>query len=139
MNDLIDDKYYKNYKRGMLAEIQGNVVVLTGKYKATWENHVTFTTIRPYIQDCKTKTICDHINLSRIDVEKVINIADLEKNRKYYIFGYCKTYSQGERMGVKLALGEGFCPIIKAADFNGIPAEIARKCYQFESVRFAKC
>ena len=54
----------------------------------------------------------DHINILRKDVESAIDINTLEKNKKYFIIGFCEPYKNKNRMGVKLATGYSFSPII---------------------------
>lgn len=76
----VDDKYLKNYYRNRLVNYQNQPVVLSGKFKKVHDKHITFTTIRPYIKGIKTFTLCDHINLSRTEVESVIDIKMLEIN-----------------------------------------------------------
>lgn len=134
----IEDKYLKNYVREELKKCQGRPVILTGKFKKIWEKHVTFTTIRPYIQGCHTLTICDHINILRKDIEQVMNISELKKNKKYYLIGFCEQYKYKERMGVKLAVGYEFCPLLKASDFEKAPPEVFSICYRFSIEKFLR-
>lgn len=133
-----DDKYLKNYVREELEKCQGRPVILTGKYKKSWDKHVTFTTIRPYIQGCRTLTICDHINIYRPDIEKVVDVNSLERNKKYYIIGFCEPYKYKDRMGVKLAIGYDFCPIIKASDFEKAPPEVFSVCHRFSIEQYLR-
>ncbi|MBU5336155.1 hypothetical protein [Intestinibacter bartlettii] len=135
----VDDKKYKNYFREELRKCQGRPVMLTGKFKCVWKKHVTFTTIRPYIQNCKTITICNHINLYKPDVEKVYDIDKLEKNRKYYIIGFCEEYRTQDRIGIKLAIGFEFKPLIKASDLEqNILEDISSICYRFSIEEFLR-
>ena len=69
-----EDKELKNYYRVKLCECKDRPVILTGRYKKTWDKHVTFITIRPYIEGVTRLTVCDHINLLRSDVEKCVDI-----------------------------------------------------------------
>lgn len=132
------EKYFKNYFRDLLKQYQDRPVLLHGKFKRIWDKHITFTTIRPYIQGVHTLTICDHINLYRPDVEKVYDITKFEKNRKYYIFGYCTPYRDGNRMGVKVALDFPFRPIYSADEFREIPDDIFGYCQQFSIEYFLR-
>ena len=138
MHRTIDDKYYKNHLRGELFDSKDQLVILTGKFKKVWDDHITFTAIRPYIPGVKTYTICNHICIYRKDAERVIEINNLKKNDKYYIIGYCRTYSQDTRMGIKLAIGLNICPLIKATDFIGIPREILRVAYKYNFEEYSK-
>lgn len=129
------DKYLKNYARYLLTSCKDRPVILIGTFKKVWKKHVTFTTIRPYIQGVKTLTICDHINLYRPAVEKALNVSELVKDKKYYIIGFCEEYRNADRMGVNLA-DIGFCPIIAVDDFQELPKDIFFKCHRFSVEEF---
>lgn len=133
-----DDKYLKNYIRDLLRKYQSRPVLLHGKFKKVWDKHITFTTIRPYIQDVHTLTICDHINIYRPDVEKVYDISKFERNRKYFILGYCTPYQNGERMGVKLAIDLGIQPIFGVDEFKSVSDDIFGYCQQFSIEEFLR-
>ena len=136
--NLIDpDKYSKNYLRIKLHKYKDRPVIFTGIFKCIYERFITFTTIRPYIRACKTLTICDHINILRTDVESVFDISLFEKNRKYYIIGSSYTYGYN-RMGIKLATGYKFIPIIKAIDFDKIPGYYFSECERISIDEFIK-
>ena len=132
----IDNKYIKNYVRGELENCQGKPVILIGTFKKIWDKHVTFTTIRPYIQGIHTLTICDHINIFRRDLERAIDIQSLERNKKYYIIGFCEPYRNDDRMGVQLATGYNFCPIIEVGDIRKIPSDVFSVCHRFSIEKF---
>lgn len=134
----VDDKYLKNYYRNRLVNYQNQPVVLSGKFKKVYDKHITFTTIRPYIKGIKTFTLCDHINLSRTEVESVIDIKMLEINRKYYIIAHCVPYRNSERMGVRLATEYSFTPIIRAINENVIPKEVFEVCQEFNADEYAR-
>lgn len=134
----IDDKYQKNYIRVQLEKYPGRPVILLGKFKMIHDKHITFTTIRPYIKGTHTITLCDHVNLFRPDVEPVIDIASLERNRKYYIIAYCTPYSKSDRMGIKLATDVGFPPIIRAEGAHVIPKEAFEICQRFSSEDYVR-
>lgn len=125
------NKYLKNYIRIRLCECQDRPVILIGTFKKVWDKHITFTTIRPYLQGTQTITICDHINLYRPDVEKALDISKLEKDRKYYIIGFCTPYPRSTRMGVKLATGYGFRAIFRIGEFAKMPDTIFSVCHRF--------
>ena len=76
-------------------------------------------------------TICDHVNLFRRDVESVISIETLNPGKRYYIIGYCKPYKNANRMGIQLAIGEGFCPIFGIKEFDKMPVDIVSRCHRF--------
>lgn len=130
------DVYLKNHFREQLKQCSGRPVILTAKFKRIWDKHITFTTVRPYIKGCHTYTICDHINLFRPDVEKVYDITKLEINKEYYIIGFCTPYSDGERMGVKLAIDYEFEPLYSVDDFSKIPADIFSECHRFSVEKY---
>ena len=125
-----EDQELKNYYRIKLCECKDRPVILTGRYKKTWDKHVTFITIRPYIEGINRITVCDHINLLRKDVERVLNIEDLVEGHRYYIIGYCSEYGNG-RMGVRLASNVSFLPLFKIDEFQKIPKDIISTCYRF--------
>jgi hypothetical protein len=126
----MEDKELKNYFRKKLSDCGNRPVILSGVYVKTWPRHVTFTAILPYIESVKAITICDHINIRRSDLERVYPIDNLKVGRRYYLIGYCNTYGQG-RMGVKLLLGKGFCPIFEIDEFEKMPKDIISLCYRF--------
>lgn len=126
----IEDKELKNYFRKKLSDCRNRPVILSGVYVKTWPQHVTFTTILPYIESVKAITVCDHINILRSDLERVYPLENLEVGKRYYIIGYCNVYGKG-RMGVKLLLEKGFCPIVDLTEFNKIPKDIISRCYRF--------
>jgi len=131
------DKDDKNYFRKKLCDCQDRPVVLTGIFKKVWDKHITFTTIRPYIQGCQTLTVCNHINLLRTDVEKVYDISKFERNRRYFIIGYCQQYfSNEDRMGIKLALDYRFSPLFRISDFYLMDKEVFSECHRFSIDEF---
>lgn len=125
-----DDKELKNYYRIKLCECNDRPVILTGKYKKTWDKHVTFITIRPYIDGVSGLTVCNHINLLRKDVEKCIEIKHLKEGNRYYIIGYCSIYGDG-RMGVRLASSEVYIPIFHVSECKKLPKDIISTCHRF--------
>lgn len=79
-------------------------ILVTSKFKHTEnETWYTFTTIRPYIVNCRAYTICDHINIKRGDVDQWRRMYRAEHNRKFYIVGFLYTYTHYgvERGGLK--------------------------------------
>ncbi len=137
VNFIDPDKYSKNYLRIKLHNYKDRPVIFTGIFKQIHDKYVTFTTIRPYIRACKTLTICDHINILRSDIESVYDISLFEKNRKYYIIGSSYPYGYN-RMGIKLATGYSFTPIIKAIDFAKIPESCFSECERINIDEFIK-
>ena len=125
-----EDKELKNYYRIKLSECKHRPVILTGRFKKIWDKHVTFITIRPFIEGVSRLTVCNHINLLRRDVERCINIDELIEGHRYYIIGYCTVYGDG-RMGVKLAIDENFSPLFKMSEFEKIPRDILSTCHRF--------
>ena len=131
-----EDKYDKNYIRKKLYACQDRPVILIGTFAKVWAKHVTFITIRPYLRGNKTITICNHINLFRPDVERVFNINDFIKGKKYYIIGRCHPYPNSDRMGVNLDLTIVPSPIIKVAAKDNMPLDIFSKCHRFDLEEF---
>lgn len=128
----MDDKYLKNYMRVKLCEPRNEPVILIGTFKKVWPKHVTFTTIRPYIKGIQTITICNHVNIKRTDLEKYIDLNSLVVNKKYYIIGYCRQYSDSnERMGVRLAMNLKGSPLIAIDSLRNISKDTFEKCYLF--------
>lgn len=121
----------RNYMRFKLFECQDRPVILLGKFARVWDKHVTFVTISPYIKQMVTMPVCDHINLYRPDVEKILDISGLVTYDRYYIIGYCKKYPSSDRMGVNLAMDLGLKPILRVQDFKNIPRDIFEKCHRF--------
>ena len=132
-----DDEYEKNYIREKLFACQDRPVILTGIFKRVWDRHITFTTIKPYIQGCFTVTICDHINLLREDVEKVYDIQEFERNKRYFIIGRCKSYRRTPmRMGVILDLTFKPSPLFRVHDFHKMPKDVFAECHRFDIEEF---
>ncbi len=125
------DKYLKDYVRNKLFACQDRPVILSAVYRKTWEKHVTFTSVKPYIPNTRVITICDHINLFRRDVESVLDLGTLNPGERYYIIGYCTPYKFADRMGVQLAINEGFCPIFGILEYNKMPPKITSRCHRF--------
>ena len=128
--DMVD-LFLKNYMRTKLLACTDRPVILSGIYRKTWEKHVTFTSVRPYIQGIKTITICDHINLKRTDVEQVIDTSTLVFGKRYYIIGFCEKYRRNDRMGIRLATEYSFNPIFGIGNYKAFPKDILASCHRF--------
>ena len=125
------DGYLKNYIRSKLYACQDRPVIISAIFRKVWDKHVTFTSVKPYIPNTKAITICNHVNVYKKDIEKVISIESLIPGERYYIIGYSKPYRYVERMGIQLAIGEGFCPIFGIKEFKKMPVDIITKCHRF--------
>lgn len=125
------DANLKNYVRNKLYSCQDRPVIISAIFRKAWEKHVTFTSVKPYIPNTRVITICDHINLFRYDVERAIDIQSLKIGERYYIIGYCKPYRYAERMGVQLAVGEGFVPLFGIHEYEKMPPDITSRCHRF--------
>lgn len=126
-----DMDYQINYMREKLLECQERPVILVGKFVKVWDVHVTFTMVSPYIKQLVTIPVCDHVNLYRPDVEKIMDINSLVKYERYYIIGYCRKYHNNDRMGVNLAMDLGFLPLMRIQEFKKMPKDIFEKCHRF--------
>jgi len=120
-----------NYMREKLVECQERPVILIGKFARVWDKHVTFTMVSPYIKQMVTMPVCDHINLYRPDVEKIVDINSLVEYERYYIIGYCRKYPRNDRMGVNLAMDLGFSPLMRVQEFKRMPKDMFEKCHRF--------
>lgn len=129
MDDM--DHYLKNYIREKLYACQDRPVILSAVFRRIWDKHITFTSVKPYIPNTRVITICDHINLYRKDVEKVIDISTLQPGRRYYIIGYCRPYKNVDRMGVQLDTSTGVTTIFGIKEFEKMPVDIMSKCHRF--------
>ena len=130
----------KNYYRVLLSQAGDKPMILKGRFKRVWNYHVTFTTVRPYIEGIHTKTICSHINILKSEVEKQIEIEKLLKNRIYFIIAYCKEYHDGSgRVGISLA-----SDIVEKALFIGeekrlyLTDKLIDMCYSFNVEDFKR-
>ena len=123
--------YQKNYMRFKLCECQDRPVILLAKFEKIWDKHITFTMVSPYIKQLITMPVCDHINLYRPDVEKVIDITKFVPHERYYIIGFCKKYPNSDRMGIDLAMDLGSSPILRVQEFKKIPRSVFEKCHRF--------
>jgi len=128
-NDI--DLHLKNYVRQKLYECQDRPVIISAIFRRIWDKHITFTSVKPYIANIRVVTICDHINLFRPDVEKVLNIAELVKGQRYYIIGYCKPYLHADRMGINLAVNMGKNSVVRIDEFCRLPKDILNECHRF--------
>ena len=124
------DLYLKDYLRTKLYECTDRPVIVSGIFTFIHDKHVTFTSIQPYIPGIKCLTICDHINILRRDIEKVIDLNSLEYNARYYIIGYCKSYGI-DRMGINLAINYTHIPIFGIHEFSKMPKDIFSDCHRF--------
>ncbi len=138
LRPAVEDKdiYLKNYIREKLYQCQDRPVIISGVYKKTWEKHITFTSIKPYIANTRVITICDHINLYRPDVQKVIDLNFLVLGKRYYIIGYCEPYRFDDRMGVQLVTNREFIPIFGIDEFNKMPPDILSQCHRFSIEKY---
>lgn len=135
----IENRWLKNYMRVKLCEPRNEPVILIGTFKKVWKKHVTFTTIRPYIKGVQAITLCDHINIYRKTLEKYINFNELVKNKKYYIIGYCKQYSNSnKRIGVVLAEDINKIPIMRIGELKKIEKDTFEKCFTFSIEEYLK-
>lgn len=125
------DAYLKNYIRQKLCECQDRPVIISGIFERVWEKHLTFTSVKPYIAHTRVVTICDHINLYRPDVEKVLDISTLKHGKRYYIIGYCEPYKHADRMGVQLATDQKFVPIFGINEFKDLPSDFLSESHRF--------
>ena len=123
------DKELRDYFRVKLKECN-RPIIISGVYVKTWEKHVTFTTIEPYIESVKSIVICDHINISRRDLESVIDLKQLVQGERYYIVGYCRPYGNG-RMGVNLYKENGITPIFGIHEFHEMSKDLISICHRF--------
>lgn len=137
----VDDSYTKeqiNYFRTRLAENSNKYTILVGKFKKVWDKHVTFITIKPYIRGVNTRTLCNHINLLRDDVEKLVGLNNLIVDHVYLIIGICKCYNSNHlRFGVRLANDLSIPPIIPRSHVSDIDSNIFSKCVTFSIERFS--
>jgi hypothetical protein len=132
-NDLFD----KNYFRVYLKEIAGEPVIVSGKFKMIHENHLTFTTIRPYIKGCHSKTICNHLNILRDECQKYLDVSRIIKNQKFYLIGYFRAYpSDPDRYGMVLSPSIFTPPIMNCEDFMKIVDGIYNRCHKFDKEKW---
>lgn len=134
----LTNPYLKNYMRVKLLKCTVRPVILSGVFRKVWEKHVTFTSVKPYIQGIKTLDICDHINLFRPDLERYISLDTLEFGKRYYIIGYCKKYPNSERMGVNLPKNVKYKPVFPICDFKRFPKDILAECHRFSIEEFIR-
>ena len=129
------EKLLKNYYRTKLKENMHKLLILHGKFKNISEYYVTFSTIRPYIKGVHTKTICNHLNININDVKKIIDLSELEYNRKYYMIGYVKKYNNIDRYGFKLEMKLGYPPLFICDKICDLPDEIYKMSVKLNEFR----
>jgi len=138
-------KIDKNFIRVQLLDLidstDSKPILVTGKFKhtndAVW---YTFTTIRPYLENCKTYTICDHINIKRTDVDNWRRMYATEHNRKFYLVGVPFIYSHYgiERGGFKLSENLGCSPVVMTDDFHKLKKQMLSKVFSLNGFGFEK-
>lgn len=90
----VSKNYYRDILIDLIGKTNGKPILFSGKYKHRQnEALVTFTCIRPTIQNGKPKTICDHVNFALEDVAQFYPFSEVVHNRKFYIIGYPSSYS----------------------------------------------
>ena len=110
-------EYGKNYYRDDLALLfceSLKPLMFTGRYKHIEDsNWITLTTIRPYHFGEKSKSICNHINLKKHEVNKYLQLSAENHNRKIYFYAdiYNYDYSGDMRSGLKLVPTLNISPI----------------------------
>ena len=136
------EKYDKNYFRDILLELMeetdGKPNVIKCKYKERYNKKwILFTSLRPYISGIKTKTICDHIHINRIEAEKYFKFTQEHHNRTFYIICYPWFYNYNGiiRGTVKLAKSFQVNPILFVTEKEFIK-RIWAFCYKFNSKWF---
>jgi len=132
-------KIYKNYLREQIKQLmeltKGKPIIVVCKYKHSDDlKWATFTTVRPYIKNVKTATICNHININRDQISQWYDLNKDLHNRKFYILGYPCIYLhyRVERGCIELAEGMGIKPIVFTEERNLITSRIIEKCYEFD-------
>lgn len=106
-----------------------DVTTLSKKLKSQIDNNKEYIEEKDVI---RTITICNHVNIKRTDLEKYIDLNSLVVNKKYYIIGYCRQYSDSnERMGVRLAMNLKGSPLIAIDSLRSISKDTFEKCYLF--------
>lgn len=123
------DKKLRDYFRVKLKDCN-RPVIISGVFVKIWEKHVTFIEIEPYIESVKSIVICDHININRRDLEKIMDPNKLIIGERYYLIGFCKPYGDG-RMGVNLYFENGVIPIFGIHEFQKMSKDIISICYRF--------
>ena len=124
------DSYLKNYFRVKLANCGRRPVIVSGRFAKIWDKHVTFTSICPYIEGMHTIEICDHINILKRDIERVISLSSLIPKETYYLIGFCREYGNG-RMGINLAINYPFSPIMRVYTDKKLPKDALSVAYRF--------
>ena len=127
--------YFRDKLLDLIKETKGKPIILRCKYKERNNNEwVIFSTIRPYIPYFKTKTICDHVHIKRIEAEKYFDFTAEHHNRTFYIICYPWFYSYNGlvRGTIKLAKGLPVKPILFNTE-KGLIDKIWHACYKFDS------
>lgn len=139
------DMYEKNYRRALLYELIGQAgnkpIIFTAKYKTTWGNRVSFSTLRPYIPGVKTKRICDHVNILRIDVEQYWTLRDMDFNHLFYLIGKPEIYYTKNvlRCGLHLVKNFSIPPIFAPHERHCyLTPRIIAQTYQVEPAAFKR-
>lgn len=132
MNKNEMERLLKNYYRIKLKENKNKLIILSGKFKRIGKNYITFSTIRPYIKGFHTKTMCNHLNIDKNDVKKIINLSELKYNRKYYIIGHVEKYNNVDRYGLKLEMKLNYPPLFICDKITALPSAIYKMCDELD-------
>ena len=116
----------KNFYRVQISDVMENCdnksAVIYARYKNNNGNKdfCTFITVRPVIPGFYTRTICNHINISRKDVEKYIHLSEENEHQKFMlIVEPCSYMKDGcMRAGFRLATSNGIQPIFATKDYQ---------------------
>lgn len=137
----LEKNFYRDLLKQLIKDTEGRAIIVSAKYKHTnnlkW---VTFTTVRPFIPDTRTSTLCNHINVERSSINTRLNLGEELHNRKFYIIGYPFIYLHYgvERGGLRLADDLGIPPIVFNQDFYKIKENAINRCFEFDTNKYAR-
>ena len=129
----------KNYLRTELKNNENKLLIISGKFKKVGKYYVTFSCIRPYIKGFRTKTLCDHLNIKKKDVENVIDLNELKFNRKYYMIGSAVKYnSRSDRYGFQLATDLNYLPLFICDKINKNWKRLYNMCSELDLDKYRR-
>lgn len=137
----LEKNYFRDYLKQLIYDTKGKPIIVNAKYKHTdnikW---AVFSTVRPYIPNIKTTTLCNHVNIDRSKLCCWYNLKEDFHNRKFYIIGYpyIYVYYGIERGCIRLAEDMQIKPIVFNEELYLINNAILDKCFKFNIDKYKR-
>jgi len=106
----INDEFFREKLLSIYKKCNGKPIIITGIYlHSDNKKWATFVKIKPFIQNTKfkKKILCNHINISRNDINKHFTMSIIDDRQRFVIIANLKFYNYYERYRIGLELFEG--------------------------------